>query len=171
MAIENYTVRVSVDKKGVERRTFTVGRVKAKYDNAARVYTKLEEGGYTIQSIKQDADGNGMVAIRVSNVWLYLTEDKEGKVHISSRPFDFSKKCTEGWAEFKTNQKSDGFKNAKKYLLQLEGFKELMWADFINFAKDQYAMILKDKAAEAKAKAKAKAAKAKAQAEVMRMVI
>lgn len=171
MAIENYTVKTTVNEKGEEKRTFTVGRVKAVYDKAAKVYTQLEEGGYTIQSIKQDADGNGMVAIRVSTVWLYLTEDKESKIHISSKPFDFTKRCTEGWGQFKSDQKTAGFKNAKKYLLQLEGFKDLMWVDFIDFAKEQYAMILRNKAAEAKAKAEAKAAQEERTKQAMGLAI
>lgn len=167
MAITNYTVKTTVNEKGVERRTFTVGRVKAHYDQASKVYDKLEEGGYTIVNIKSDAEGNGMVTIRVSTVWLYLTEDKGGKIHIGSKPFDFTKKCTENWGEFKTNQKTDGFKNAKKYLLKLEGFKDLEWKDFVAFAKEQYATIIRDKTAEARAKAEAEARAKAAQEEIL----
>ena len=157
--MENYTITTTIDKNGKIRRIFTLEKVAKDYDRKTKTYKTLGEVGWTITSLKYDAENNLFVTVRVGNTYLYLSENKNGGISIDSKPTSYN-----GWTELTTNlkknNKNDLFKNAKTYLLSLPGFKKMAWTDFVELAESEKAR----QEAEAKAKAEL-VAQAKAEQE------
>ena len=122
-------------KSGKSQTWHNVNRSEAVYDKASRKYTAVENRGYTVRS-RKEVNGKRVVTLQtVSGIFVRVVESEKdtGLCHLEACGSLNADKLSQNDYNAKSTLNKSKFKVAKQYLLNEEGFKDLLFEDMWNY--------------------------------------